>query len=431
MADDAITVSMYNVGFGDCFLLRLPGGERERRVLIDCGSIKRGIEGGTDAVVAQLINDVTDDDGARIDVVVASHRHRDHVSGFADPAWRDVAVEEVWLPWTENPDDDDAVRILNEMASFAASLAEEQPRLRGLSVDQEQLLGHVIDNTLGLSNEPAMATLHRGFRDGRNGARRRFLPERETGSIGCPALPGVTVHVLGPSRDEAVIRDMDPPSDEGFLRLAGHGLDGNGDRGQVFPDWPVENFEDRYPLPERLRERLERMSIEAAVLGAVALEKAVNNTSLMLAFEIGESVLLFPGDSQWGTWELNLDDPRVTDLLRRTKFYKVGHHGSHNATPTRFVRQVLPDAGPVVAAVSVTPHGRFTEIPEPKLIEALGERIGPKRVVRSDQPPIEDRDGSEVRVIPAADSAAHNGDEDAAGEDEAKAIRIDFTIPIG
>ena len=56
--------------------------------------------------------------------------------------------------------------------------------------------------------------------------------------------------------------------------------------------------------------------------------------------------LLFAADAQVGNWESwqtlewKLDDgTRVTgpDLLKRTVFYKVGHHGSGNATPKAVV----------------------------------------------------------------------------------------------
>jgi len=61
-------------------------------------------------VVQQVINDARSAPGepARIDVVIATHRHRDHISGFADPAWADVEVGEVWMPWTEKPDQPEA-----------------------------------------------------------------------------------------------------------------------------------------------------------------------------------------------------------------------------------------------------------------------------------------------------------------------------------
>jgi hypothetical protein len=112
----------------------------------------------------------------------------------------------------------------------------------------------------------------------------------------------------------------------------------------------------------------------------------------MLAFEVGDAVLLFPGDAQWGTWKLNLEDSRRKELLERTTFYKVGHHGSHNATPVSFVEDVLGthNASPsgVWAAASVTSHGRFTEIPKAGLVTGLRARVtAPERVVRSDEPP--------------------------------------------
>jgi hypothetical protein len=73
----------------------------------------------------------------------------------------------------------------------------------------------------------------------------------------------------------------------------------------------------------------------------------VNNTSLVLAIELPgtKKVLLFVGDAQRGNWVswaakgwdssnglADGEEVTVADLLGRTVFYKVGHHGSHNAT---------------------------------------------------------------------------------------------------
>jgi hypothetical protein len=67
---------------------------------------------------------------------------------------------------------------------------------------------------------------------------------------------------------------------------------------------------------------------------ALYLDGDINNTSLVLAIEIGEGgkVLLFPGDAQYGNWKSWVEKEGVKKLLSRTVFYKVGHHGSHNAT---------------------------------------------------------------------------------------------------
>jgi len=83
---------------------------------------------------------------------------------------------------------------------------------------------------------------------------------------------------------------------------------------------------------------------------ALKLDSATNNTSLVLAFELEGSrrVLLFPGDAQVGNWKSWHDggwthanglaqgeEVTAADLLERTVLYKVGHHGSHNATLRR------------------------------------------------------------------------------------------------
>lgn len=72
------------------------------------------------------------------------------------------------------------------------------------------------------------------------------------------------------------------------------------------------------------------------------MNKFTNNSSLVLAFELGRGgkVLLFAADAQRGNWISWADatwqdgDKKVTaqDLLARTVLLKVGHHGSHNAT---------------------------------------------------------------------------------------------------
>jgi len=75
---------------------------------------------------------------------------------------------------------------------------------------------------------------------------------------------------------------------------------------------------------------------------AIQLDDRTNNSSLVLAFEFIDTgrVMLFPADAQVGSWlswqdlKWTIGDKTVTGpaLLARTVYYKVGHHGSHNAT---------------------------------------------------------------------------------------------------
>jgi beta-lactamase superfamily II metal-dependent hydrolase len=410
-----VVVSLYNVGFGDCFLIRFPASQDlpERKVLIDCGTIKRGAAMEMGSLVKRIIEDIGGD-GANVDVVAMTHRHKDHVSGFSSSDWASVAVKEVWMPWTENPDDPVAREVLDKMAGFALALNREFELIGAtgvMSAEELELVTHVLENSLfplddtafSLSNESAMATLHRGFEVGAGAAKRLFLSREEP--LDTQVLPGVRVHVLGPSTDQDVIGEMNPPSSESFLRA-------NSDH-MVF-DSPEDllpfSVAEEYDIDHKIVELLDRVAGESAILGAVALEQAVNNTSLMLVFEVGEAVLFFPGDSQWGSWRMSLEDSTSRDLLRRTRFYKVGHHGSHNSSPKTFVQEVLGNG--FWAAASVTPHGRFTSIPKRELLEALRAKTDPGKVVRSDEPPVAPMpDGVEVVI------------------DDGELLRIDFTIP--
>ncbi|MCH8467416.1 MAG: hypothetical protein LAT78_12725 [Roseinatronobacter sp.] len=75
---------------------------------------------------------------------------------------------------------------------------------------------------------------------------------------------------------------------------------------------------------------------------ALRLNNEVNNTSLVLAFRLPKTgkTLLFTGDAQRGSWIgwSDLAWRRATGqvtaraLLADCVLYKVGHHGSHNAT---------------------------------------------------------------------------------------------------
>src|SRR5215207_2983478 len=132
----AIRMRMYNVGFGDCFLLRIPTDDGERRMLVDCGYHSQGKGKFTDK---DLVNQIkTDLNGEQLDVVVATHRHQDHISGFGEKdLWKDIAVEEVWLPFTAHPDagdDEPALRAWNSLMAAAHGLWDTSGNLTPAAV---------------------------------------------------------------------------------------------------------------------------------------------------------------------------------------------------------------------------------------------------------------------------------------------------------
>ncbi|MET0374731.1 MAG: hypothetical protein ABW128_10800, partial [Rhizorhabdus sp.] len=95
-----------------------------------------------------------------------------------------------------------------------------------------------------------------------------------------------------------------------------------------------------------------------------------NNTSLVLAFEYGDGddrpIMLFAADAQVGNWlswheqTYEADGRQVTaeELLNRTRFYKVGHHGSHNATMAGKGLKLMTDPALVAAIPTDEPLGK-------------------------------------------------------------------------
>src|SRR3546814_15477894 len=63
------------------------------------------------------------------------------------------------------------------------------------------------------------------------------------------------------------------------------------------------------------------------------LDDQMNNTSVILLFEVGDKHLLFLGDAQYENWMYALAQEGVTQRLSKVNVYKVGHHGSLNTTP--------------------------------------------------------------------------------------------------
>jgi hypothetical protein len=127
---------------------------------------------------------------------------------------------------------------------------------------------------------------------------------------------------------------------------------------------------------------------------ALQLDSATNNTCLVLAFELGDGdVLLFAADAQVGNWlswqdlkwTVNGTDVTGPDLLRRTIFYKVGHHGSHNATLRELGLEKMESLQlafvPVDKEMAV--KKRWNQMPLNELMERLNE-ITDERVVRID-----------------------------------------------
>ena len=471
--ESGVKIRMYRQGLGDCFLLAFATGVgRPFYMLIDCG-VLMGTEGAADKMrqVAESLRAAT---GGRIDVLVATHQHWDHLSGFdqAREVFDQIEIGEVWVAWTEDPNNDLANRLRARRRAHLRALGGAAQALRaagdgGKAGALEAVLGFF--GELGVDGRPSRIEAALDYVLGRGKPPRYRAPGEVVG------LPGgaARVYVLGPPQDEALLLRSEPSSRasevyEKRLQLSPE----TAFFAAVLADAPPESPEERdlrnlsFPFEEVYRvdppeaqkdpfyqehyygkggtgEEAAWRQIESDWLGAgetlaLQLDSDTNNTSLALAIELspGGKVLLFPGDAQVGNWLSwhNLrwsreDDPTIAadaaDLLRRTALYKVGHHASHNATLREkglelMARPDLVAMIPVDEAMAHKPKGGNPDgwdMPFQPLLARLKEKTR-GRVLRADA------------GAPAPEDLADPADREAFAKDRIETpLYLEITIP--
>lgn len=430
-----IRIRMYRQGLGDCFLISILREPKPFHIMIDCGVILGTPQ--AQIVLTNVVEDIIATTDGAVDVLVVSHEHYDHVAGFdlavslfakpGDDHAGKLSVGEVWFAWTEDPENAFAQQLRSERDAHVSALAGLSGRLTGLGV--------------GLTHAPEVAGALRFLGvgpDGKVGATASALANakalapvryyRPGDQIEPANAPEFRIYVLGPPMDRPSLVKTDSWTDVYHLtglrnavdRLLGEGRSLNGrNPGDPFDQiWatnlseapqvatlPLEHFLSAHyfgPDPEFPQDDLSWRRIDGAWLDeaeelALALDSYTNNTSLALAIELvatGE-VLLFPADAQVGnwlswdrqSWTVGSKDVTAADLLKRTMFYKVGHHGSHNATLKAKGLERMPDQG--LTAFLPVDHDmalkkRWGQMPLPALVAELQRRCGPQ-LVRMDQ----------------------------------------------
>ncbi len=400
-----IRVRMYRVGFGDFFLLSLRKDTKVEHILIDCG-----VHAKPTNSIADAIEQLRVDTNGKIALIIMTHRHADHISGFASGAttFRQFTVGQVWMPWFENRSDPKAIRFQANLAAVATKLQLAFAARADRGDDQFLSMAENITGTLDIagisSNDVALETLHSGFADGKTKV--QYLTAGDA-----PELPpslvdvGLVAQILGPPSDPALISQMDGKAHQYLTELdAAIDAESGTMSGPIFD----ADFEgdpggfDAADLGTGGLPRIEKAIADAQpdVVRAIAAQadNTVNNQSVVVLFTFNGKKLLFAGDAQWGNWQNFLFGgalgapghtkltPEAIDILKSIDFYKVGHHGSTNATPIDAL-EAMRNGIVAMCSTAVGAYGKVankSEVPRIPLMEALAKKTDGK-LARSDQ----------------------------------------------
>lgn len=369
------TIRMYCHGLGDCFLVSIPQKDQERPfwLMIDAG-VLLGTSNGANRMKA-VMNSIAATTGGKIDLLVVTHQHWDHVSGFsyAQQEFRKLKIDKVWYAWTEDPADELGVELqrTHSKAAFAIEkalhLMDDSSKLRQGITDLMTSFG--VDGKKSVSNSEVKGSLDT---EGAMKLPGKLHPVEYRKPGETIELAGVNFHILGPPRDERIFRsDPSKKASEVYEQPSGkvHAFGLGRSMGMIEAvDGIRDEKDDKLTRPfdtqhcqklQAIHKHYPNYSLKSEEWRtidndwegiveqlALQLDSDTNNTSLVFAIEIPDSqkVLLFAADAQVGnwlswhdqTWTVKAGDKErtmtATDLLNRTVFYKVGHHGSHNAT---------------------------------------------------------------------------------------------------
>lgn len=346
---------MYRQGFGDCFLLRFTSaGAKTQFVMIDCGVVTAASH-GKDKIQA-VLDDVVAETKGKIDLLIVTHEHWDHVSAFfhfneyfagENPP---LKVGAVWVAWTEKPGDALAQQVAEKQDRASLALASATERLTGIQgainlAEAARISGF---GAFSKNTDQAMDFVHSlGVNLGK-------IDYLEPGELrAATGIAGLRVFVLGPPRSDKLLRITNPRAGEGYadfgasafmdaLAPAVLGVDAGG--GDDADGAQAEPERQPFPLDPTLRVtvkdakrlndaiKLEDANVDgvhglSAVVDAytdaeskwraidadwlrfadslaLQMNSYTNNTSLVLAFELVESgrVLFFAADAQVGSW---------------------------------------------------------------------------------------------------------------------------------
>ncbi|WP_353778483.1 hypothetical protein [Winogradskyella sp. 3972H.M.0a.05] len=377
-----VEIRMYRAGTGDCFVLKFFSDTSEIFTMM----IDGGTWSGTKKELQVIVKDLKNYVGNKIDLLVITHEHKDHVYLFSaceELFTNDFDVDEVWMAWSED-DQDETVKEWKEkygQKKRALALASERidKGIKNQNVISQLKNGFQGEKVVNRFKNFASSlndfkALHfsvdkkkkykgglKGMEVVKNQISKDNIRYCKPGNIEkISKLEGVNFYILGPPLSIDAIKDHGRTAEEGdlydhneILRRSDSfsaAITNTNSSDNISPFDP-SYYSNRTSIKKYYNDETEAwrtIDLDWLVSGAgnlaLRVNSGINNLSLAMAIEFEDSkkVMLFPGDAEFGSWkswhqidweETGAKKKHLTeDLLNRTVFYKVAHHLSHNGT---------------------------------------------------------------------------------------------------
>jgi hypothetical protein len=322
-----LIVRVYNVRFGDAILVTIPetAGRRRvtRNILIDFGNAL-GTAGGQDDVFGPVADDIVARlAGNPLDLYVMTHEHLDHVQGpiyVAENLHTEIKARQVWLTGSARPGYYDTHPAARKQRIAALRLFAQTRARLGAASARTPFVDALLANNDTRTTSKCVDFLRERVADPAD----VHYVDRTTDVSALQPSTSARLTLWAPEEDTADYYGR-------FRALAADmGIDATDD----FDDLdgvPVKDAD--LPRPPR--------GVDAGAFynlldirhsdstGLLGIDRAANNTSVVILLEWKGWRLLFAGDAEQRSWK-TMDK---LGLVEPVHFLKVSHHGSHTGMP--------------------------------------------------------------------------------------------------